>query len=176
MIEAWWRSLKHQWLFLHAITMAWRAHSTASPPFTDWWRSMSTHTTGCCATRPFADRRRTRCTSAPGTHFRQTWPHARPPRAARACRPIDRRPASRAGRSRRGSDERRERQLGASTTTRLPVHPRIWMGRSARAPSGEWARTVSEATNPPSSCHTSRWRELARKGAECRWRQQGRRR
>jgi hypothetical protein len=64
MIEAWWRSLKHQWLFLHSLT--------ASPPFVVWWRSTSTHTTACFRIRRFADRRLTRRTLEQGTRCWQT--------------------------------------------------------------------------------------------------------
>ena len=41
MIEAWWRSLKHQW----PSSTRW----TASRPSVGWWRSTSTSTTACCA-------------------------------------------------------------------------------------------------------------------------------
>jgi hypothetical protein len=51
MIEAWWRSLKHQWLFLH---------------------SLDSVTTGGLRLRRFADRHLTRCTPALGTRFQQT--------------------------------------------------------------------------------------------------------
>ena len=55
--QAWWRCLKHQWLF--------STRSTASRPFVDSWRSTSMNTTASCRIRRFADRRRTRCNSAP---------------------------------------------------------------------------------------------------------------
>ena len=64
MIEAWWRSLKHQWL----SSTRW----TASPPSVDWSRSTSMNTTGCFRIRRSTDRRRTRCTSAQGMRCRQT--------------------------------------------------------------------------------------------------------
>ena len=64
MIEAWWRSLKHQWLFC--------TRWTASPPSVDWSRFTSTNTTACFRIQRFADRRRTRCTSGQGTQCRQT--------------------------------------------------------------------------------------------------------
>ena len=64
MIEAWWRSLKHQWLFL--------TRWITSPPCIAWSRSTSTNTTACCCIRRFADRRLTRCISAPVTACRQT--------------------------------------------------------------------------------------------------------
>ncbi len=64
MIEAWWRSLKHQWLFLHSLDSV-----TTS---VDWSSSTSTNTTVCCHIQRFADRRLTRCTSAQGTRFQQT--------------------------------------------------------------------------------------------------------
>jgi hypothetical protein len=54
MIEAWWRSLKHQWLFLHPLDSVTTVR--------DWSGSTSGNTTGCFRIRPFADRRRTRCT------------------------------------------------------------------------------------------------------------------
>ena len=64
MIEAWWRSLKHQWLFLHPLD------SVATIP--GWSRSTSTNTITCFRIRRFVDRRPTRCTSALGTRCRQT--------------------------------------------------------------------------------------------------------
>jgi putative transposase len=64
MIEAWWRSLTHQWLFLHALDRV----ATSD----GWWRSTSTTTTASFRIRRFWDRRRTRCTSAPGTECRRT--------------------------------------------------------------------------------------------------------
>ena len=64
MIEAWWRFLKHQWLF----STRW----TASPRSADWSRSTSTNTTAWFRIQRFADRRRTRCTSGQGTQWRQT--------------------------------------------------------------------------------------------------------
>jgi putative transposase len=64
MIEAWWRSLKHQWLFLHSLD--------SITPSVAWWRSTWTNTTACFRIRRFADRRLTRCTSAQGARSRQT--------------------------------------------------------------------------------------------------------
>jgi putative transposase len=46
MIEAWWRSLTHQWLFLHPLI--------ASPRSVDWSRSTFTNTTACFHLRRFA--------------------------------------------------------------------------------------------------------------------------
>ena len=63
MIEAWWRSLKHQWLFLHSLD---------SVATIRWWRSTSTNTTTCFRIPRFEVRRRTRCTSAPGARCRRT--------------------------------------------------------------------------------------------------------
>jgi transposase InsO family protein len=63
MIEAWWRSLKHQWLFLHPLdTVATSA---------GWWSFASRNTTTCVHIRRFADRRPTRCPSALATRCRQ---------------------------------------------------------------------------------------------------------
>ena len=61
MIEAWWRSLKHQWLFLHSLELS-----------VAWWRSTLTNTTARCRIRRFANRRLMRSTSEPGTRSRQT--------------------------------------------------------------------------------------------------------
>jgi putative transposase len=61
MIEAWWRALKHHWLFLHSLD------SVAT--IDDSSRSMSRNTTRCFHIRHFADRRRTRCISAQGMRF-----------------------------------------------------------------------------------------------------------
>jgi len=58
-IEAWWRSLKHQWLFLHSLDSVSRS--------VDWSRSTSTNTIACFRIRRFADRRLTRCTLEQGT-------------------------------------------------------------------------------------------------------------
>ena len=58
MIEASWRSLKHQWLFLHSldsVTTVWRLVALTSR-----------NTTGRFPIRRFADRRLTRCTSGRG--------------------------------------------------------------------------------------------------------------
>jgi transposase InsO family protein len=64
MIEAWWRSLKHQWLFLHSLdSMATVRRLVAF--------YVDEHTV-CCRIRRFADRRLTKCTSAPVTACRQT--------------------------------------------------------------------------------------------------------
>jgi hypothetical protein len=87
-------------------------------------------------------------------------------RTPRACRPIDRHPAWRARPPRQGSDERRERQRGILTATRLPVRPRPGRGGrpgSSRAPSASgrgrcrWPRSRHAAVTP---CG---WRELARR-------------
>ena len=98
MIEAWWRSLKHQWLF--------SIRSRASRRSAGWCRSTSRNTTTCFRIRRFEDRRRTRCTSAPGTPSRRTWYPAPSPRAEHAWRPTDRPPARRAGPSTRPHDRR----------------------------------------------------------------------
>src|SRR5262245_49139943 len=52
-------------------------HSTASRQSGGWSRSTSTNTTRCCRIRRFADRRRTKCTSARETRCRRTSRHAR---------------------------------------------------------------------------------------------------
>jgi hypothetical protein len=85
MIEAWWRCLKHQWLFLHSLDSVTRC--------VDWSGSTSTNTMACFRIRRFTDRRVTRCTSAPGMRCPQTCSHARPPRAGHVLKPTDRRPA-----------------------------------------------------------------------------------
>ena len=64
MIEAWWRSLKN---INGSSSTPW----TASPRSVDWSSSTSTNTTDCFHIRRFADRRLTRCTSAPGTRCQQ---------------------------------------------------------------------------------------------------------
>jgi putative transposase len=64
MIEAWWRSLKHQWLFLHSLDSVTTVRRLVEFYVQD--------TTGCCHIRRFADRRLTRCTSAQGMRFQQT--------------------------------------------------------------------------------------------------------
>ena len=64
LIEAWWRSLKHQWLFLHSLDSVTRS--------VDWSSSTSTNTTACFPIRRFADKRLTRCTSAQGARFPQS--------------------------------------------------------------------------------------------------------
>ena len=64
MIEAWWRSLKHQWLFLHSLDSV-----TTVRRLVEFYVP---NTTGCCPIRRFADRRLTRCTSAEGTRSQQT--------------------------------------------------------------------------------------------------------
>ena len=64
MIEAWWRSLKHQWLFLHSLDSVTTVRRLVA--------FLSTNTIACCRIRRFADRRRTRCTSAQGLRYRQT--------------------------------------------------------------------------------------------------------
>jgi hypothetical protein len=63
MIEAWWRCLKHQWLFLHSLDSV----TTVG----HWWHSTSTNTIACFRIRRFTDRRLTRCTSAPGMRCRR---------------------------------------------------------------------------------------------------------
>src|SRR5437899_12889189 len=54
MIEAWWRSLKHQWLFLHSLDSVTTVHRLVAFYVDD--------TTACFRIQRFADRRRTRCT------------------------------------------------------------------------------------------------------------------
>jgi Integrase core domain len=61
MIEAWWRSLKHQWLFLHSLDSV-----TTVRRLVEFY--VQEHT-GCFHIRRFADRRLTRCTSAQRTRF-----------------------------------------------------------------------------------------------------------
>src|SRR5688572_1835815 len=64
MIEAWWRSLKHQWLFLHPLDSVATIRRLVAFYVHD--------TTTCLHIRRFEDRRPTRCTSAPGTPCPQT--------------------------------------------------------------------------------------------------------
>ena len=54
MIEAWWRSLKHQWLFLHSLDSVSTVRRLVAFYVDD--------TTGCFRFRRFVDRRLTRCT------------------------------------------------------------------------------------------------------------------
>jgi hypothetical protein len=98
MIEAWWRSLKHQWLFLHPLESVATVRRLVA--------FYVQETTTCFRIRRFEDRRRTRCTSAPGTRSRRTSGHARPPPAKHAWRPTNRRPARRARPSTRPHDRR----------------------------------------------------------------------
>lgn len=64
MIEAWWRSLKHHWLFLHSLDSVATVRRLVAF-YVDEHNRVLPHW-------PFADRRRTRCTSAPGTRYRRT--------------------------------------------------------------------------------------------------------
>ena len=79
MIEAWWRSLKHQWLFLHPLDSVTTVRRLV--------RSTLTNTIACFPIRRFTDRRRMRCTSAPGMRYQPTCGHARLRRAGLALRP-----------------------------------------------------------------------------------------
>jgi putative transposase len=76
MIEAWWRSLKHQWLFLHSLDSVATICRLVSF-YVHEHNHLLPH-------RRFEDRRRTRCISAPGTRWWRTWRHARSPRAEHA--------------------------------------------------------------------------------------------
>jgi hypothetical protein len=96
MIEAWWRSLKHQWLVRHPLDSV--ATCVA------WSRSTSTNITAYFPIRRFTDRRLTRCTSAPGRRYRPTCSPARPPRAGLALMPTDRHRARHARQSTRPRD------------------------------------------------------------------------
>jgi hypothetical protein len=64
MIEAWWRSLKHQWLFLHSLDSV-----TTVRRLVEFYVQEHNQV---LPIRPFADRRLTRCTSAEGTRSQQT--------------------------------------------------------------------------------------------------------
>jgi transposase InsO family protein len=64
MIEAWWRSLKHQWLFLHSLDSVTTVRRLVAFYVQEHIQVLPI--------RRFADRRRTRCTSAEGTRFQQT--------------------------------------------------------------------------------------------------------
>ena len=88
MIEAWWRSLKHQWLFLPRWTV--------SPRSAAWSRSTSTSTMPCSRIPPFGARRLTRCTLGRETRCRRTWQPAQPLHAKPAMGPTDRPHARRA--------------------------------------------------------------------------------
>ncbi len=87
MIEAWWRSLKHQWLFLHS--------STASPMSVASWRSTSTNIIAYCRIRRFAATRQTRCTLDWEIWSPQTSRQARPPHDGPAPRLTEQRTARR---------------------------------------------------------------------------------
>jgi hypothetical protein len=89
MIEAWWRSLKHQWLFLHALDSVATVRRLVAF-YVHEHNHVLPHST-------FRGRRRTRCTSARATRWRRTWHHALPLHAGPAWRPTDRsRPTRRA--------------------------------------------------------------------------------
>jgi hypothetical protein len=64
MIEAWWRSLKHQWLFLHSLDSVTTVRRLVEFYVHEHNRVLRI--------RRFADRRLTRCISALGTRFQQT--------------------------------------------------------------------------------------------------------
>jgi putative transposase len=64
MIEAWWRSLKHQWLFLHSLENVATVRRLVA-----FYVKEHNHVLPHSA---FADRRLTRCTSARGMRFQQT--------------------------------------------------------------------------------------------------------
>ena len=64
MIEAWWRSLKHQWLFLHSLDSVTTVRRLVA-------FYVQEHNT-VLRIRRFGDRRLTRCTSAEATRFQQT--------------------------------------------------------------------------------------------------------
>jgi hypothetical protein len=98
MIDAWWRSVKHHWLFLHPLDSVSTVRRLVE---------FYVHETTACFHIPgFADRRLTRCPSAPGTRCQQTRRHAQPPHAGLAWRPMDQRPARRARKSTRPLDHR----------------------------------------------------------------------
>jgi hypothetical protein len=64
MIEAWWRSLKHQWLFLHSLDSV-----TTVRRLIEFYVQEHNRVLPHSA---FAGRRLTRCTSAEGTRLQQT--------------------------------------------------------------------------------------------------------
>jgi hypothetical protein len=64
MIEAWWRALKHQWLFPHPL-----GRVTTVRRLVEFY--VQEHNRGCHIRR-FADKRPTKCTSAPGMRFQPT--------------------------------------------------------------------------------------------------------
>ena len=64
MIEAWWRSFKHQWLFLHSLDSV-----TTVRRLVEFYVQEHNRLLPHSA---FTDRRLTRCTSAAGTRFQQT--------------------------------------------------------------------------------------------------------
>ena len=161
MIEAWWRSLKHQWLFLHPL-------DTTSPPSVDWSRSTLTNTTACFPIRRFTDRRPMRCTSAPGKRYRPTCGHARLQPAGLALRPTDWRRARHARVSR---TRRRDRgMLTAVPTTEPdfhgPVRPAVKPGGNGEPHVGRQNRARDQSRCPLQPLPPE-WRELARESAEC---------
>jgi putative transposase len=64
LIEAWWRSLKHQWVFLHSLDSVTTVRRLVAF-YVEEHNRVLPHSA-------FADRRRTRCTSAQGTPCRRT--------------------------------------------------------------------------------------------------------
>jgi hypothetical protein len=64
MIEAWWRALKHQWLFLHSLNSVTTVRRLVA-------FYVDEHNRGF-RIRRFAGRRLTKCTSAPGTQYQPT--------------------------------------------------------------------------------------------------------
>jgi putative transposase len=160
MIEAWWRSLKHQWLFLYSLDsvatirrlVAFYVHEP---------NTVLPHSA-------FRGQTPDEMYFSTGMRCRQTCRHARPPRAEHAWRPTDRRPARRARHSTRPHGPR---LLTAVPTTGL-AH-----SCASRRPPGEPDHAVprvEEAERCPESDSLiidrpllPEWRELARKSPEC---------
>jgi putative transposase len=67
MIEAWWRSLKHQWLFLHSLDSV-----PTVRRLVEFYVHEHNGVLPHSAIRRFADRRLTRCISARGARFQQS--------------------------------------------------------------------------------------------------------
>src|SRR5262249_50567176 len=97
MIEAWWRALKHQWLFLHSLDSVTTVRRLVEF-YVDQHNRLLPHSA-------FRDRRLTRCISAQGMRFPKTCESARSPLAGPAWRRTDRREAGRAHQPKQPPDQ-----------------------------------------------------------------------
>src|SRR5262249_42489071 len=149
MIEAWWRSLKHHWRFLHSLDSV----STVRRLVEFYVQEHN----GVFPIAHFADRRPTRRTSAAATRFQQTSRHAQSPYAGPALRPTDRSPAGSAHPSTRLPDHRQP--TGPCGRVRLKARPgtRISPGRRRRT-----GKAVSGLSAAP---RTRRAPDMKRTGA-----------